>query len=291
MPEMDGVEALRRIRAGDPGVPVIMFSSHTSRGGATTLDALAAGASDYVLKPSAEGGTLTGPEAVRTQLVEKMRRLHERRVLRRERAPAPRLRPSSGEFVEALAIGSSTGGPTALDTLFRGLQGELPFAILIVQHMPPLFTKSLADRLARLSRIPVREAHEGAIVQPGTAWVAPGDHHMHVEREGPQTVLRITRGAPENSCRPSVDPLFRSVAAVYGRRALGLVLTGMGSDGLEGARHLVAAGGEVIVQDEPTSVVWGMPGAVAQAGLASRVLPLPDIAAEVLARAAHKVTP
>lgn len=267
-----------------------MFSSHTSRGGTVTLDALASGASDYVLKPSSSGGELTGPEAVRAQLLEKIHRLHERRVSRRER-PAPRLRPSKTERIDVLAVGASTGGPNALDMLFRGLPPDIPFAIVMVQHMPPLFTKSLADRLTRISRIPVREGHDGALVRPGTAWLAPGDHHMHVERDGHDRVIRITQGPPENSCRPSVDPLFRSVAAVYGSRALGLMLTGMGSDGLEGSRALVDAGGEVIVQDEPTSVVWGMPGAVATAGLASRVCPLPEVAREVLTRVAWGAAP
>lgn len=280
MPDVDGLEALKRIRAEDPRVPIIMFSSHTQRGGATTLEALSLGASDYVLKPAADAP----PQLVRAQLVEKIRRLHERR------APGPRavapvtLRASSPLRVDVVVVGSSTGGPNALDKLFRALPDDLP-PILLVQHMPPLFTKSLAERLDRLSALDVREATPGALATRGTAWIAPGDWHMVARRRADGAELALHQGHPENSCRPSVDVLFRSAAQEFGRHVLGVVLTGMGQDGLLGAKAVCDAGGEVLAQDEATSVVWGMPGAIAQAGLASRVLPVEGLAAEIVGRA------
>lgn len=157
--------------------------------------------------------------------------------------------------------------------------------MLIVQHMPPLFTRHLADGLSAQCELPVLEAGHGATLEPGTIWVAPGDHHLTVGRDGPQLRLWLDQGPPENACRPSVNPLFRSVADVFGHGALGVVLTGMGQDGLDGASRIRAARGQVIVQDEPSSVVWGMPGAIARAGLADKVLPLASIAPEILVRA------
>lgn len=285
MPEMDGLEALRRIRAQDPRVPVIMFSAHTSRGGMTTLDALAAGASDYVLKP---GSGTASADQVRAQLLEKIRRLHERATRRGPARPAPAtdLRAARRERIDVLAVGSSTGGPSALETIFRELPPNLPFPILVVQHMPPLFTKSLAERLAKVSGLPVREATPDALAKPGTAWIAPGDWHMRVRPTPGGYALALDQERPENSCRPSVDVLFRSVAASCGRNALAVVLTGMGQDGLLGARAIVDAGGEVMAQDEASSVVWGMPGAVVNAGLASRIATPAQLAAEIRTRVA-----
>jgi two-component system chemotaxis response regulator CheB len=175
-------------------------------------------------------------------------------------------------------IGSSTGGPEALTTVFRGLPASFPLPIVVVQHMPPTFTRLLADRLDRGSSLTVREAHDGAELVPGTAWIAPGDFHVVIERELLRAQLRLDQGPPENSCRPAADPLFRSAAEAYGHNVLGLVLSGMGQDGLRGCEQIVASGGRVITQDEATSVVWGMPGYVTRAGLSSEVLPLDEIA-------------
>ncbi|MFM8270961.1 MAG: CheB methylesterase domain-containing protein, partial [Gemmata sp.] len=205
-------------------------------------------------------------------------------------APAPARPPedrpdAAPGAVEAVVIGVSTGGPNALAELFRDLPGDLPVPLLIVQHMPPMFTRLLAERLTANSKVPVLEAGAGAVVRPGRALVAPGDFHMVVARDGLQVRAALSQGPPENSCRPAADPLFRSAAKVYGERLLAVVLTGMGQDGLRGCEAVREAGGRVIVQDEATSVVWGMPGFVARAGLADKVLPLPQIAAEIVRRA------
>jgi len=180
-----------------------------------------------------------------------------------------------------VVIGVSTGGPNALAEMMPGLAASFPVPVLIVQHMPALFTRLLAERLSSVSSLLVREGEAGALVRPGEAWIAPGGHHMEAERAADGVRLRIHDGPPENSCRPSVDVLFRSVAKIYGDNALAVVLTGMGQDGLVGCQWIREAGGRVIAQDEATSVVWGMPGAVSQAGLAEKVLPLGDIAAEI----------
>lgn len=185
---------------------------------------------------------------------------------------------------QIVAIGVSTGGPNALADVIPQLPAGLPVPVVIVQHMPPIFTKMLAERLASKSQIRVEEGRPGEILEPGHAWLAPGDFHMAVERSGTSVHLITHRAPPENSCRPAVDVLFRSVAEAYGPRALGVVMTGMGQDGLRGSERIREAGGRVLAQDEATSVVWGMPGFVAQAGLAEKVVPLDQIAAEIVLR-------
>jgi two-component system chemotaxis response regulator CheB len=182
-----------------------------------------------------------------------------------------------------LAIASSTGGPDALTSVIPHLPADLPVPVVLVQHMPPVFTRLFAQRLDHKSRLSVREAENGELLAPGSVYVAPGDFHLSVERRGTTVHAVLTQTDPENFCRPAADVLFRSVAKVYGRTALGLVLTGMGHDGAKGAEAMVAAGGRIFIQDEATSVVWGMPGAVSRAGLAECTLPLPDIAPSVLA--------
>ncbi len=292
MPEMDGLEALVEIRKTHPRLPVIMFSTLTTRGGEATLDALAKGASDYLAKPSNTGSMSTAIERLRSDLIPKVKALCARTLRSGVRpavvAPAaPRLRqplPTSAR-IDAIAIAVSTGGPNALQQLLPALPGDLPVPLFIVQHMPPVFTKLLADRLCGLSQLSVREATDGAVARPGTAWIAPGDHHMVVRLEKGTPVIRLNQDAPENSCRPAADPLFRSVAAAFGGAVLGVVLTGMGQDGFRGSQTLVAAGARVIAQDEATSVVWGMPGFVAGASLADKVLPLGEIAGEIARRA------
>jgi two-component system chemotaxis response regulator CheB len=292
MPEMDGLEALAALRKTHPRLPVIMFSTLTRRGALATLDALALGATDYVTKPANVGSVAAAMQRVRDDLIPKIKQFHQRRNPAPAPAPAapvPEARRGrsslwSMQRIDVVALGVSTGGPNALAALLPGLPADFPVPVLIVQHMPPLFTKLLAERLDAASALRVREAVTGSVLQPGEAWVAPGDHHMVVSREAGKVVLRLNQGPPENSCRPAVDPLFRSVAQAYGPAALCVVLTGMGSDGLRGCEAVCEAGGRVLAQDEASSVVWGMPGMVARAGLAEQVLPLGSIAPAVVGR-------
>jgi two-component system chemotaxis response regulator CheB len=200
-------------------------------------------------------------------------------------APAPVNRPASRSGrVDLLVIGSSTGGPNALATVFAQLPKDLGVPILITQHMPPMFTTLFAERLTKINTIPVTEATDGLILKPNQAFLAPGDHHLVLDPNAPQGRIRITRDAPVNSCRPAVDPMFQSAVKVFGGNILAVILTGMGSDGLDGCRAVVEAGGQVVTQDEQTSVVWGMPGHVTQAGLSDAVLPLERIAGEISQR-------
>jgi len=251
---------------------------------------LAFGAHDYVTKPSHVNNVSEGSQRIREQLIPKVKALCGRRAgqaLPAAPIPAPALsRPAErASKPDIVAIGTSTGGPNALAEILPQIPGDFPLPILIVQHMPPVFTAFLAERLSASSRIPVKEALPRAEVRPGQAWIAPGDFHLTVLRDGAQVRLATIQIPPENSCRPSVDVLFRSVAEVYGPRSLAVVLTGMGQDGLRGCERIREAGGQIVVQDEASSVVWGMPGAVANAGIADRVLPLAEIAEEIIRKA------
>jgi two-component system, chemotaxis family, protein-glutamate methylesterase/glutaminase len=299
MPELDGLATLAAIRERHPRVRVIMFSSLTERGAATTLEALALGASDYVTKPPALSPSDAVLDEVREQLVTKVRVLGDRSERVRAGAGAPAARrwpdgpPSTvpvapprhrAERVEVVAIGCSTGGPNALGALLGGLPADFPAPLLIVQHMPPLFTRMLAERLDAGCPLTVAEAVPGAAPRQGEAWLAPGGRHLLVERQAGVVRLATSQAPPENSCRPSVDVLFRSVAAAYGGAALGVVLTGMGRDGVAGSEVLRAGGGQVLVQDKASSVVWGMPGLVAEAGMADQVVPLDQLAGELCRR-------
>jgi two-component system chemotaxis response regulator CheB len=281
MPELDGLATLREIRKTYPELPVIMFSALTERGAAATLDALALGATDYFAKPAA-GGLDESLRVIRDELIPEIKALCSRGG-----APAaagsPGLEVSGGPrgAVEVVAIATSTGGPNALAEVFAGLSADLPVPIVIVQHMPPMFTRLLAERLTARSAVAVEEGRPGGVLRPGHAWLAPGDFHMTVARDGVRVQVLLHQTPPENSCRPAADVLFRSVAQTFGAGTLAVVLTGMGQDGLRGCEAVRAAGGQVIVQDEETSVVWGMPGFVARSGLAARVLPLGLIAAEI----------
>jgi two-component system chemotaxis response regulator CheB len=287
MPEASGLETLDALRREHPKLPVLMCSALTERGATATLDALGRGASDYVTKPSA-GERGQGTVAFLEELTGKLKALGRRPAPIRAGAPAEAVsaRPAAGRLtrIEAVVLGVSTGGPSALASVVPALPADLPVPVLIVQHMPPVFTRMLADRLALAAKLPVREAEEGDPVEPGVVLIAPGDQHMRVARRGGRAVITLDRGPPENSCRPAVDVLFASVADAYGSAALGVVLTGMGKDGLAGCGRIRAAGGRVLVQDEQTSVVWGMPGFVAGAGLAEEVLPLGEIALAVIKR-------
>jgi two-component system, chemotaxis family, protein-glutamate methylesterase/glutaminase len=291
MPDMTGLQVLAAIRRVHPRLPVIMFSALTNAGSATTVEALALGASDYLAKPSLLGASATGADTTRADLVTKVRALVRGAGVgadggRTRVVPTTRRRQRPGTSrVELLVIGCSTGGPSALSAVVPELPASFPAPVLIVQHMPPMFTGLLAERLDRESHLDVREGIAGAALEPGVVWLAPGGKHMVVERGADGLVLALGEGPLENSCRPAVDPLFRSVAALAGDRTLAVVMTGMGQDGLRGCEAIVAAGGHVIAQDEATSVVWGMPGAVVGHGLADAVLPLDGIAAEILRRA------
>jgi two-component system chemotaxis response regulator CheB len=288
MPEMNGIEAVRAIRAGQGGrefnrIPIIMFSTLTERGASATLDALSAGANEYVTKPANVGSVSQSMESVREQLIPKIKALTGRPVTAGPAAaPPPPPRPPAARTgprkkPAVLVIGSSTGGPEALAKVLSQLPATLPVPILIVQHMPPVFTRQFAQRLDRLSPLRVMEAADGSPLVPGTAHLAPGAHHLVVRATPRGLHTGLNQGPPENFCRPAVDPLFRSAVTAYDGAVLAVVLTGMGSDGRTGAGQIREAGGTVIAQDQATSVVWGMPGAIAQAGLADEILALDRI--------------
>jgi two-component system chemotaxis response regulator CheB len=291
MPEMDGLETVRELRKLDRLVPIIMFSTLTERGASATLEALTLGATDYVTKPSSVDVTAM-TEAISRELVPKIRalcRLPEAAT----RAPVPKLQtqfsppPIAARRQPALplqlvAIGVSTGGPDALACVLPSLPADLKVPVVIAQHMPPIFTTLLAARLTAKSSLRVRECVSGEALTPGSVVIAPGDFHMVVSQEDGVVRLRTHQGAKENFCRPSVDVLFRSIAQVYGGRCLAVMLTGMGQDGLKGCEMLRGLGARIYVQDEATSIVWGMPGFVARAGLADKILPLEQIGAEIV---------
>lgn len=286
MPVLDGLDTLRELRKRRATLPVIMFSTLTARGASATLEALSRGASDYVTKPQQTGGLDGAMQEVRSELAPRIRALTGRRLVPRRPAPSAPVVGKSGprppvQRIDLLAVGASTGGPNALTEVVRGLGHDLAVPVVVVQHMPPLFTALLAERLTKLGGIPFREAVDNAPLIAGEGWIAPGDHHVEVVTSGGGPRLRLHQGPPENSCRPAVDVLFRSAAAALGPHVLGVVLTGMGEDGMRGAGDIVAAGGRVLAQDEHTSVVWGMPGAVARRGLADRTLPLDQISGAI----------
>lgn len=297
MPVMDGLATLRELRRRRYLMPVIMCSSLTQRGARVTIEALACGASDYVAKPAGQSDRETARRMLAHDLIAKVRALTN--CVQVEQWPeflgAPPLSPDL-PVVQALkpqafssppsviVIGVSTGGPAALESLLSALPGDLPSAlppVLIVQHMPEVFTGLLAERLNSRCRLSVREAAEGLPVQAGTIYVARGNWHLEVAA-GAQPKLHLTQNPPENHCRPSADVLFRSAAQVYGAGVLAVVLTGMGYDGVHGCRAVREGGGSVLAQDQATSTVWGMPGAVVGAGLANMVLPLGAIAPEIV---------
>lgn len=286
MPDIDGLAALAQIRKSHPKIPVIMFSALTEVGAAATLEALSLGAADFFTKPSGPGGLEESRSVLRSELIPAIRALCPPKMAAPAKAlPAASVRSGANARIDLLAIGASTGGPNALAELFIGLPPSFPVPILVVQHMPPMFTRLLSERLSKNSEIPTVEAASGVEITPGKAWMAPGGYHLEVVRQGTQLRTRIHQEPPENSCRPAVDPLFRSVAKACGANCLAVVMTGMGQDGLRGCEAIRAAGGQVLTQDESTSVVWGMPGFVTRAGLADKVVPLPMLAREIIRRA------
>ena len=321
MPEMDGLTALREIRKENKYLPIIMFSSLTHKGAQAAVMALTAGASDYVGKPAnTAGGIDDAFKVLETELIPKIiglaKRIKSRRAKEGALSEAPKPIPiaspktvlstkpitpakapsslaskikkaTSGVLAkpaEAVCIGVSTGGPEALMQVFSAFNSPLSVPIFIVQHMPADFTALLAARLSATGVMTVKEAEEGEIAEPGMVYIAPGGFHMTLSRPGTKTIIHLNTEPPENSCRPAVDVLFRTAADVYGSSLLTVMLTGMGYDGLKGSQVVKEKGGQLIAQDEATSVIWGMPGAVVQAGLADTVLPIDKITDEIIFR-------
>lgn len=305
MPELDGTEALPRMLAASPTLQVVMMSTLTTRNADISLKCLALGAADYIPKPESNRGVTTS-DVFRTDLIERVRVFGAARArTRRQPAPLPGSAPGSAPPApqaapaaprpaapftlrpkarasappRALLIGSSTGGPRAVGEMLEGIGSaalrRLP--VLIVQHMPPIFTAVFAEHLAVRTKLPAAEGKADERLEPGRIYVAPGGRHMGLAAGPNGPVIRLTDGPPVNFCRPAVDVLFKDAAVVFGAATATVILTGMGSDGTHGARALAEAGGPVLAQDEATSTVWGMPGSVARAGLAEAVLPLADL--------------
>lgn len=311
MPEMDGIQALTAIRKINRDIPVIMFSTLTERGAAATLEALTLGASDYVTKPANVGSVTAAMDSVRRELIPRIKSLCKRPALRPTAGPAeavggtgrprtggatstptrgsafpPMTRkitaaPSSGR-VDIVAIGSSTGGPIALSAVLAALPKSLRVPVVVTQHMPPVFTRLFAQRMDSSMDLRIREAQNGDLLEPGLVLIAPGDFHMTFRRAAAGVEVVLNQLEPVNYCRPAVDVMFESVASIYRGDVLAVILTGMGHDGRDGCATLKEKGATVIAQDEATSVVWGMPGAVASAGLADAVLPIDQIGPRIV---------
>ncbi len=292
MPRMNGLQVLDLLRVQAPELPVILCSAHTERGARTTLDALARGAKDYVMKPGNQNEVASSLELLMEQLMPKIAMAAG---IQEQSRPAPASAedglhaPSLSlqasleckSRVDLVVIGLSTGGPAALEAMLPALPVTFEAPILVVQHMPKLFTSALSERLDRLCHLSVKEAKNGDAVRSGGIWLAPGDAHMEIGAGG---LIKLHQGIPLNSCKPSVDYLFHSAAKFYGSSTLGLMMTGMGSDGLDGARALRAAGGSVLAQDQASSAVWGMPGRVVKEGISCATVALPDLAGELIER-------
>jgi len=296
LPDMKGLDVLKALRRQFPRLPVLIFSSLTESTGNVTMDALAHGASDYITKPTTAGG-VPFLEQAREQLITKIKELHSRIQpeppkasplrKRHELAKAPARPPRIGVVV----VGASTGGPNMLVEVISALPADFPVPVLITQHMPAGFTKLFAERLDTLSPLRIREAVAGEQLRAGQVWIAPGDYHLALTREGPLVKLLTHRGPLENSCRPAVDVLFRTAAMAYGAGVLAVVMTGMGQDGLKGCQAVSQAGGRIIVQDPETCIVGSMPQAVLQAGLAHQVVHLKNLGPEIVRRVLQTLSP
>ena len=306
MPVMDGLTALPAMLKAAPGVKVLMASTLTRRNAGISIQALQKGATDYVPKPeSMRGGHASGD--FQNELIEKVRVLGLKRMRETGRKPvavsagvtaavresAPSLLSPAGPLSyqaasrvppRIVAIGSSTGGPKALFELFKGLSPALDrVPTVITQHMPPTFTSILAEHITSVAKRPCVEGETGMVLQPGKIYIAPGGFHMLLEQKGSDVVIKLSDSAPVNFCRPAVDPMLDSLIPIYGAAILVCILTGMGHDGRDGSKHVQAKGGTILAQDEASSVVWGMPGAVATAGICHKVLPLDRLPAAMTA--------
>ena len=301
MPVMDGLTALPKILEINPNVKVIMASTLTMKNAEISLKALQAGASEYIAKPSTSR-EMTGGQDFEHQLREKVKALGADRPVRDGGSPTAAKKAAKAKAIpkkptapitlkphpithpkpKSLVIGSSTGGPQALFELFKGLNGKINVPIVVTQHMPPTFTTILAQHITRSTGTPAAEAQDGDSLEPGKILVAPGDYHMLLKEQNGETVVKLNQDPPVNYCRPAVDPMIESAVKIYGKKTFGVILTGMGYDGRNSCKALVEAGGTVYAQDEATSVVWGMPGAVAEAGICSAVLPLTDLAPKIV---------
>ncbi len=289
MPNMDGLATLREIRRQYPTLVVIMFSTLTERGAAVTMEALALGAQDYCTKASNTGSLDRSIDSLRSELIPKIKQFF--RLAKPAAATGAAATPirlaipvhkALGAIKQLVVIGVSTGGPTALATVIPSLPKDFSLPVLIVQHMPPMFTRLLAERLQAQSKVRVVEAAEGMPIVPGSVFIAPGNFHMRIRRTGRQAAIALDQCPPENSCRPAVDVLFRSAAECYGGGVIGIILTGMGKDGLSGCEALKGQGGYIIAQDEASSVVWGMPGYISKNGLADAIVDLNAVVPEIL---------
>ena len=285
MPRLNGLGVLARLREEGSSVPVIMCSAHTERGARSTLAALAQGAQEYVMKPRQQADFASALDSLLKELLPKIAALvrpagrDAGRAAGRERGSAwPNYFAGGGSAVDAVVVGVSTGGPAALELMLSRLPADFRAPMLIVQHMPKLFTCALAARLNTLCKVEVRQAAEGVRLRRGLVLIAPGDSHMEIGRGIGGDVVRLQDGPALNHCKPSVDCLFHSAARLYGPGVLAVMMTGMGSDGLAGTAAVRAAGGTVFAQDEASSAVWGMPGRVVQAGLSNAVVPLEGLA-------------
>ncbi|MBI3477908.1 MAG: chemotaxis-specific protein-glutamate methyltransferase CheB [Acidobacteria bacterium] len=286
LPGMNGLVTLAEIHKLRPALPVIVFSAFAEPPMRVRPNSRDRGITEFIAKPNQRGSRQIVREEFRRQLIPRIKSL-----CAASRLPAdssPKGSPVSHKFtsrpIDIVAIGASTGGPEALAALLTRLPEDFPVPIVIVQHMPVNFTRLLAERLALLTSLPVMEGKPGQRIDPGEVWIAPGDYHMTVVRQDGSAVLAMNHDPTEQGCRPSVNVLFRSLAKTYGPRVLAIVLTGMGADGTSGAKAVQDAGGEIIVQDRATSVIWGMPGRIVAAGLAPCICPIDRMAYEIIRR-------
>jgi two-component system, chemotaxis family, protein-glutamate methylesterase/glutaminase len=297
MPELDGIGAIPQILSASPQTRILMASTLTHRNADITLRALALGAADYLPKP--ETGKIDAAAEFKRDLISRIRALGQRprhatttpardTAATARAAPSGSLKPAPTRPADIIVIGCSTGGPQALNKVIAAIGGKVSQPILIVQHMPAMFTRIMAEHLAKLTPAPVSEARDGQPLRSGQILIAPGDFHMRVVRRHGAPVIALDQGPQINYCRPAVDPLFQSVAQEYGSSVFGAILTGMGSDGRKGAEAIVGRGGGVMAQDEATSVVWGMPGAVVGAGLACAIKGIDEFGPALIALAQGK---
>ncbi len=303
MPVMDGLTALPQILKAKPDVQVLMSSTLTAKNAKESLRAMSLGAADYVPKPTTNRDVIAS-KSFQTEIIEKIKSLAEAKRKQLGHKPfggansadlvpnkdiksksanlnLPRTVKASLVVPKIIGVGSSTGGPQALLKFINGIKDNLSLPVVITQHMPASFTKILAGHLSKATGLICEEAEDGMLLKPGQVYIAPGDHHMLVIKENNNCYVSLNQDAQENFCRPAVDPMFKSLSEVYGPAVLGVVLTGMGHDGLAGSKVIVEGGGTIIAQNEETSVVWGMPGAVSNAGICHSVLPLEELGSKV----------